>query len=243
MIVDSDSYSRPIVAIHQPNFAPWAGYFHKMLNSDIFIFLDSVPFTRNSLQNRNRILTHQGVQWLTIPVLTKGNLNIATNQIMINEKESWRKKHLATLQQTYGKLPGWSCCSGIISGAYGAGYRLLVDFAIHLLRDIVKFLKISSELKKSSEMRESGDATERLILLVRDAGGRSYLSGPGGRKYLDENRFAESGIKLLYQEFAPNPYPQGSESFIPNLSILDVICRLGSQASDWLRGTGTQGVR
>ena len=84
-----------IVAIHQPNFLPWIGYFYKIVKSDIFVFLDNVQYTKNSFINRNKIKTSQGEMWLTVPVsFSFGQL---IRKVRINNLVDWQKKHLRRL--------------------------------------------------------------------------------------------------------------------------------------------------
>ena len=105
-----------IVAIHQPNFLPWLGFFYKMLKADLFVFLDNVQFSKNSYQNRVRIKTSQGQQWLTIPVFHSfGQL---TNEVQINNKENWREKHLKTLEMNYKRTPYFKIIYNMLESIY-----------------------------------------------------------------------------------------------------------------------------
>ena len=92
-----------IVAIHQPQFMPWLGYFDKMDSCDVFVLLDNVQYKKNEYQNRNRIKTSKGWQWLTVPVNYKFPQKI--NEVMIENSSDWRKKHLHALETNYGKSP------------------------------------------------------------------------------------------------------------------------------------------
>ncbi|HPQ42261.1 MAG TPA: WbqC family protein, partial [bacterium] len=94
-----------VVTIHQPNFAPWPGYYHKMMMADCFVYLDNVPFSKNSFQNRNKIEMNGEARWLTVPVLTKGEYATETRFIRVNNRTAWRKKHLSTFRVNYGKTP------------------------------------------------------------------------------------------------------------------------------------------
>ncbi|PIR50149.1 hypothetical protein COU79_01025, partial [Candidatus Peregrinibacteria bacterium CG10_big_fil_rev_8_21_14_0_10_54_7] len=85
-----------IAAIHQPNYLPWSGYFHKMVKADVFVFLDNVQFTKNSYQNRAKIKGLRGEQWLTVPVKTSGSFGEMTNRIKVDNSQNWREKHLRT---------------------------------------------------------------------------------------------------------------------------------------------------
>jgi hypothetical protein len=90
-----------ICAIHQPQYMPWLGYFDKIDKADIFIFLDDVQFKKNEWQNRNKIRTAQGWQWLTVPILHEFGQKIA--DVHIDNKRKWRHTHLRSIQLNYGK--------------------------------------------------------------------------------------------------------------------------------------------
>jgi len=92
-----------IVAIHQPQYLPWLGYFDKMNRADAFVLLDTVQFKKNEFQNRNQIKGPGGPQWLTVPVLQKLGQDI--KDVRINTTVTWRKKHLAALNSCYGRAP------------------------------------------------------------------------------------------------------------------------------------------
>jgi len=92
-----------IITIHQPQYLPWLGYFDKARQADVFILLDDVQFKKNEWQNRNRIRTAQGWQWLTVPVLHDFGAKI--NGIKINNKISWRANHQKAIELNYGKAP------------------------------------------------------------------------------------------------------------------------------------------
>ncbi len=92
-----------IVSVHQPQYLPWLGYFDKIERSDIFVFLDNVQFKKNEWQNRNKIKTSEGWQWLSVPVIHKFMQKIS--EVKINNTVWWGKKHLNALVTNYSKAP------------------------------------------------------------------------------------------------------------------------------------------
>ena len=92
-----------IVGIHQPNYMPWLGFFDKMRRCDVFVLLDTVPYTKNGYQNRCMIRGAQGGFWLTVPVITKGRLGQLTKDVEINNRVNWRDKHWKSIAQNYCK--------------------------------------------------------------------------------------------------------------------------------------------
>ncbi len=218
-----------IVAIHQPNFLPWIGFFYKMCKSDIFVFLDNVQFSKNGYQNRVKIKTAQGDQWLTVPVFHKfGQL---TKDVKINNNENWKEKHLKTLELNYKKAPYFSQIYKLISTVYNKhDWELLTDFNIELIMAICNYLDIRTKTIRASVLNVSGNSTELLINIVKNVGGDTYLSGKGGMKYQDENRFKKENINLVYTDFRHPVYPQLWGEFIEGLSILDLLFVCGENS-------------
>jgi len=218
-----------IVAIHQPNFLPWIGYFYKMYKSDIFVFLDNVQFSKNSYQNRVKIKTSQGAQWLTLPVFHKfGQL---TKDVRINNNEKWKEKHLKTIELNYKKAPYFNQIYDLLVKVYTNNkWELMTDFNIELITAICNFLDIKTKTIRASSLNTSGSATELLIDIVKKVGGDIYLSGKGGMKYQDENRFKEESITLIYTNFKHPVYPQLWGEFIEGLSIIDLLFNCGEES-------------
>jgi len=230
------SESGLIVAIHQPNFIPWPGYFHKMLMANVFIYLDNVPFSKNSFQNRNKLLINNESKWLTVPVLTRGKYTALTNDVQINNQSKWKKKHLATIEQNYCRCPCFSWVFESLKLIYAKDHETLVSFSVEINEEIRKMLNIVTPIRFASELLFTEGATDRLVKLTNAVGGDVYISGNGGKKYLDEKQFVNAGIKLMYQNFVYRPYSQNRSEFIPYLSVLDLLFNLGQNASAWLRG-------
>lgn len=223
-----------ILAAHQPQFMAWLGYFAKMLSCDIFIALDDVQFKKNEWQNRNRIWSAAGGQWLTVPVIHKFPQNI--NETMLNNTAKWRDKQLKTLEQTYSKAPGLACISKKLEEFYSEPYEKLSEInsaSIALLRDA---LSVRTKIEYSSSDPVEGTASLRLVNLCRKFGADTYLAGAGGRDYMDMELFEKAGIKVLFQEFRHPVYAQPGGGFIPNLSVLDLLFSTGEKAAEVLKG-------
>ncbi len=133
----------PVVTIHQPNFAPWPGYFHKMMMVDVFVYLDNVPFSKNSFQNRNKVVVNGASQWLTVPVCSRGSYGELTRDIRINFQTDWRRKHVATLRQNYGRSKWFEWVYSRIEPIYQSKEELLYRFCIQINEAIRSMLDIS----------------------------------------------------------------------------------------------------
>jgi len=216
-----------VVAIHQPNFLPWLGFFHKIYQSDIFILLDNVPFTKSGYQNRVKIKSAQGEQWLTVPVLTKGRFGQLTSQVPINANTHWGKAHTATLRTNYQRAPYYEEIYGWLEPLYRKAQPHLAAFNLSLIEAILRYLKLSANLIMASSLVFEGNGPELLLQLVQLADGQVYLSGPSGRDYLDTSIFELAGIKIEFQQFYHPIYPQLYGDFMPGLSILDALMNIG----------------
>jgi hypothetical protein len=216
-----------IVTIHQPNFAPWTGFFDKMARADVFVLLDTVPFTKGGFQNRVKIKGHNGAQWLTVPVVTSGRLGQATNEVETNEKLPWRRDHLRTLEGLYGKTPHGARVLEILGTAYESPSTVLADLCVSIIERVKSEYAITTKLVRSSELGASGSSSELLAAIVAECGGDTYLSGPSGRSYLEGSPFDERGIAVTFHSFTPTPYPQVHGEFVGGLSMLDHLANVG----------------
>ena len=224
--------------ILQPSYIPWRGYFHQILQADLFVFYDDVKYDKNGWRNRNRIKTPQGLKWLTIPVHQKGIESNQTpiNSIEINWDRDWITSHWNTIEMSYHKAPFFDDFSGELSPFYKQKPVGLAKFTIDLTIKIAELLGIRSvEFLCSSELGEiHGEKTERLIQILEHLGANHYLSGPSARNYLDEDMFKKSGIQLEYMAYDYPEYPQFYPPFESQVSILDLLFMVGCDALDYI---------
>lgn len=212
-----------IVSIHQPNLFPWLGFFDKMAYSDVFILLDNVPFTKGGYQNRVKIKNSAGSSWLTVPVNTVGRLGQITNEVRIENQAPWRKKHLTSIQVSYNKCPGYELLSKELADIYDKDSESLVSFTTPGIYLIKSILGINTQIVKASELDCKGSGSQLLADLVEKVGGTTYLSGPSGKNYLDENAFVTNGIGVEYHHFSIFQYTQQFGDFAGGLSSLDYL--------------------
>lgn len=229
-----------IVAIHQPNFLPWLGFFHKLCCAQVFVLLDNVPYTKNGYQNRVKIRSAQGEQWLTVPVLTKGRFGQLTNEVPIDTTHHWQRIHLRTWRTNYHRAPYYDQIMEWLKPFYVRQAVNLADFNQALIRAIVEHLGVPTELVLASSLVGEGSGPKLLLDLVKAVGGDVYLSGASGRDYLDLSIFKHEKVEVRFQEFRHPAYPQLYGDFIPGLSIIDMLMNLDpDQVSEYLRhGTG-----
>lgn len=221
-----------IVAIHQPDYIPYLGFFQKMLRADIFILYDTAQFSRNGFHNRNRIKTASGVHWLTVPVRRNGLLPI--REVEIADVPTWAEKHLKSLEAAYRRAPYYATYGPEISAILSQEWQRLADLNSELIKQAARWLKIERRIVLASDLppSTSSDPTEKILCMTAAVGGDTYLSGPAGRNYLDTSKFAS--IRLQFTDFIARPYPQLHGSFVENLSVVDAVLNCGLASRDLL---------
>ncbi|UCE36851.1 MAG: WbqC family protein [Thermoplasmata archaeon] len=225
-----------VIAIHQPNYIPWLGYFHKIYHSDLFVFLDSVQYPKGQLVNKNRIKTANGELYLTVPVLTKNRFGQNINEVRIDNHINWRKKHWKSMLLNYKNALFFQEYSQFFEALYERDWDQLADLNIYLIENITKILGIKCEFAKSSDLEVSGDGTELLINICKAVGANTYLSGIGSKGYMKDTEFAENAVNLRYQEFNHPQYKQQFGEFITNLSIVDLLFNEGPNSKKIIVG-------
>lgn len=222
------------VAIHQPHYLPWLRYFDKLAKCDVFILLDTVDYTKNGWQNRNKIKAPEGGRLLTVPV--SAHIATAIKDIAICDN-GWRKKHWRSIEQCYAKAPHFSDHAGILWETYNRAWRLLADLNDHMFRQFAQALGLGRRIVRASELDVPGEATERLVNLIRAVGGDTYYTGAYAlEQYLDAHTMADAGIALDIQHWNAPVYPQLHGDFVADLSILDLLMNCGPRSSAVLLG-------
>jgi len=223
------------VAILQSNYIPWKGYFDLINLVDEFIIYDDVQYTKNDWRNRNKILTHNGVQWLTIPVKQE-KLNQKINETKVFDKR-WNIKHWRTLQQNYSKASYFEHYKYALEHLYlTTNTEYLSQINYLFITEICKQLEIKTKITWSDQYNYGLGKTERLVQLVQATGGNEYISGPAAKEYLNEKLFRNAGIKVTWMDYSGYPeYHQLHAPFEHNVSILDLIFSEGPNASKFLK--------
>jgi WbqC-like protein family len=221
------------VAVHQPNYLPWLGYFHKLAASDVFVYLDTVQFPRGqSFGARNRIKTPNGVAFLTIPTsVPKGRKGKATYREVEFAEPRWRDTHLKTVQMAYAKAPHFDEVFELYRTSLEAG-STLVELNVGLIDEFAGYLGLGTKRVLLSELLpEFGQKTDMIVEVCKAVGADVYLSGSGGgQDYTDEELLASEGVELRFDKFDPRPYPQLWGDFEPGLSALDALMNCGREA-------------
>lgn len=225
--------NKKIVVIHQPDFAPYLGFFHRFLHADFYIALDHVQFVNSSRSwtNRDKIKTAQGEKWLTLSV-KKAPRDTAINQIELSADTGWWQDNLRLLEQNYRKAPFYGELMPEIERLYTRPFHMLCDFNMASIEMLMDMLDVRIPWVWSSGLNPVGAKNELLVDLLQKVSATHYLSGVGARDYFDPLPFAKAGIEVIWQDFTHPVYAQQfGDNFVPYLSALDVLFNHGAKAS------------
>lgn len=225
------------LAVDQSNYIPWKGYFDMIHDVDEFCFYDDVQYTTRDWRNRNKIMTANGAQWLSVPV---GHVPRGTLICDVAIKDpSWQEKHLKTLRLAYCNHPFWDEYQGLIDDLYVKHtWTSLSELNHYSTRAIAEILGIETTFTDSRNYQTEGAKHERMLSLVKNAGAGLYLSGPAAKDYIIADDYASAGIKLAWKDYDGYPdYPQrGQEGCNHNVTILDLLFNVGDKAPWYIWG-------
>jgi WbqC-like protein family len=212
--------------VHQPQFFPYPGFFHKLVLADVYVVMDKVQYDKR-FTNRNRIIATNGWTWLTVPI-NKDHKFMPNMNVEINNELSWRELHWKKIHQSYANAKYFGLYKDYLDSLYKRDWNLLFDLDIVTIKRVINWLGLKIDIVRESELNVQGKSTERLIRACKAVGADTYVSGGGGKNYMDEKLFEKHNIKFEYQNYIPIFYKQHlAKSFIPNLSILDLLVNVG----------------
>ena len=218
-----------IIAIHQPNYIPYLGFFDKMKKSDIFVIYDDAQFNKEDFQHRNKIRIYHGWKYLTVPVEKKRipirDVRIK-NELMI-KGITWRDAHLKEIWDNYKDTPYHTLYEDCLETVYTDKCDKLIDLNMNLINFLKDVFGIKTKITFASELGFTSRSTKRLVDITEALGGDVYLSGPAGRDYLDVSLFESRGVSVEFQDFKHPVYKQRYDGFIPNMSAIDALFNVG----------------
>ena len=222
------------IAIHQPDFLPWLGFFNKVIHSDLFVIGDHVQFRNRGFQNRNRIKTAQGPKWLTVPIIHDWGQSINKIRILNREQNGyvWDDLHLLTLKINYAKAPFYDKYIGIYEKIFKKRMEYLAECNVEILKATFEILGIDKQIVMTSDWNLQQKKTDLVVEVCQKVGADTYISGLGGANYLDKQILVNNKIKLLYNIYEHPTYNQqfANLGFIPNMCILDLIFNHGPES-------------
>jgi hypothetical protein len=233
------------IAIAQPTYLPWLGYFDLLDQVDQFVLLDSVQFEKQSWQQRNRIKTPTGLQWLTVPVVFRGKLGQRIADVEIREREFWRD-HIRAIELNYRRAPYFDeyfeALSKVLASetAHGSLSRLTTE----MLGWFAQTIGLKTPTIRSSELPVQGKRTDLLAAICVSLGADAYLSPLGSAEYLlgEMTILTGRGIEVTFHHYDHPIYKQMFPPFVPFASVLDLMFNEGERALEIIRSGRRQAL-
>jgi hypothetical protein len=222
--------------ITQSNYIPWKGYFDSINQVDIFVIYDDMQYTKRDWRNRNYIKTINGLKWLSIPVIVSGKFHQKINETIISDK-TWNKTHLDIIKQNYKDAACYKTQIEFIEYLYmNCNFDRLTDVNEFFLKEISKFLEISTSFRRSEEFELCDDRTQKMVNICTEIGASKYYTGPNAKKYIEEHKFFDNGVELNYFDYSGyKEYPQLYGNFEHGVSIIDMILNIGLETKNFLK--------
>ncbi len=230
-----------LVAIHQPTFLPWLGYFDRMIRADLFVLLDHVQFERRNYQNRTLIRLEDQARWLTVPVVQVSQKERIVDKRVDNPEGEgprwWGPNSFRTLCYAYRKAPFFETYAPRLREIFETRWERLGDLNIAALELVRDALEIRTPMLRSSTLDAQGQRSVLLLDICRKVGATAFLGGMGGsRGYLEQEAFDAARMGVQWQQFRHPVYPQcGEAPFILGLSALDLLFNCGPRSGEIVR--------
>ena len=224
------------ICIIQSCYIPWKGFFDLIGRCDEYVVFDSAQFVRGHWHNRNRIKTANGVEWLTIPVITKGRFAQPICEVEI--EKPWADKHWRAIELAYKRAAFFEQNAAAVKSWYERADKQarLSDVNAIFLHGIAGLLGLKTRIVSDAAYPAQGIKTERLLGMARAAGADRYLSGPSARTYFDESMFASAGIATEWMNYEGYPeYRQLHGGFEHAVTVLDLLFNTGIEAPRYLK--------
>lgn len=231
------------IAVLQPGYLPWLGFFDQMRRADTFVVYDDVQYDKHGWRNRNRIKTASGVQWLTVPVRHAGQGWPPVSEVRIDAQQAWARKHVHTLRQSYARAPFAAALLPQLEDILLRGWERLVDLDMAVSAWMAEALGVSTPVVRVSALSVPGEKSRRLLDICRHLGATRYLSGDAARDYLDVAMFAREGVDVVWQQYDHPVYPQQHGAFVSHLSAVDLLFNCGPDSGTILAGRQVSGSR
>jgi hypothetical protein len=214
---------------------PWRGYFDLIDDVDCFIIYDHVQYTRKDWRNRNRIKTHQGLCWISVPVIFSLNNPTSIRHTPIDYKQSWQKKHMRSIEFAYKSSSYFKHYSQELFDIISSKLATISELNITLIKWAMEKLCIRTSIHTYEPLKTESGKTENIIAMLKNIEATKYLVGPNAKNYMDEKAFMEAGIVLEYKSYSYPQYPQLHGPFEPNVSVIDLLFNCGPHSKDYLK--------
>jgi hypothetical protein len=224
------------VVIHQPDFLPYLGFFHRLLHADVFVILDNVQFLREGWQHRDKIKTYNGVKWHNLKI-TKAPLGTFINDIILVNNYKWINDNLNQIKESYRKAEFFDEIYPYIEKLYLENFTKMIDLNLLSIKILMELFDIEIKIEYSSKYNITTKSNDLVVDILKEVDATHYLSGVGAKDYFEKEPFHNANIEVIWQEFNHPIYPQLHGEFIPYLSSIDLLFNCGIEKSrEILRG-------
>ena len=217
-----------IVAINQPGYLPWMGFFKRIMYSDIFVFLDDVQYLKKDWQNRNKIRTSQGWIWLSVPVKKNDLENL--NKVDIDYSENWISTHKKSIRYNYSKSKFFDDHWPFFEQLFEKKFTRLIDLNMEIINYVLQTLDIKTKTIFASELEVIGKKSDLNLSICKTLNADVYLSGTLGQDYIKIDDFKNNDIEVKFADYRHPVYPQYFDPFIPNMAIIDLLFNCGKES-------------
>ena len=209
------------LAVMQPYFFPYIGYWQLISAVDTFVIYDDVNFIKQGYINRNNILQNQKAHLFTLELIGASS-NKKINEIKIGGNSN---KLLRTIKQNYSKAPFYKNVFPMIEDILNNDEKNLSKFLGFSLEKIARHLDIDTEFLYSSDVKndKTFKAEDRLIEMSKILNATGYINSIGGIELYDKEVFFQNDINLSFLKSGKTLYKQFNHEFVPNLSIIDIL--------------------
>lgn len=227
-----------IITIHQIEHLPWLGLLDKLSKADEFVLLDTVDFEKNYFQNRNKIRTKEGWNYLTIPIEKHNHKPL--KDVLVSSDNKWKEKYLGILYNAYHNATYFRAYYPYIKNIIEKNYTHLIDYNKDLFYYFLNWFNIKKSFYFSSQLEidHKFKSTDLLVEICKKLNAITYLSGTSGQNYLDLEQFKQANINVKFHNFFHPVYKQCFNPFIPGLSALDLLMNYGDNAKNVIKGKG-----
>ena len=209
------------------------GLFHKIALSDTYVYLDTVQYLKKDWNNRNKIKTAQGPIWLTVPVLSSGRFDQTLQEVKIDNKLDWKRKHWQSIRLNYSKTPYFNRYATWFEAVYSREWEYLNDLNETILRFLLNELGIRGRyIKSSTSLKLEGTKSDLVLDMCQKLKANTYIFGALGKDYAKIEDFTAKGIKVIFQEYNHPTYNQQYGKFEPYMSVIDLLFNYGNSSLD-----------
>lgn len=221
-----------ILTAHQPCYASWLGFFHKIALADKYINFDQVQYCTKDWINRNRIKTDSGFLWLTVPVYTIGHREKIIAEMEINNQTRWKEKHWRSIYLAYKKARFFDDYAEFLEDLYKMEWQYLIDLNEYMFKWFIKTLGIQTELDDAVNYKFQGAKSELVLDMCRQMKADIYIFGGEGKNYADVQAFKSDNIKPYFQNYVHPKYTQLHGDFVSHMSIIDLLFNEGPRSME-----------